>query len=45
MNAPHDDDPTLLKPGETIGACEECGNDDPSEGRRYCTDCCELLYP
>ena len=24
-------------------ACEECGNDDPAEGHRLCTDCLEEL--
>lgn len=24
-------------------ACEECGNDDPTPGYRYCTDCLETL--
>ena len=25
------------------GACVECGNDDPTEGYRYCSDCLEML--
>lgn len=24
-------------------ACEECGNDDPCQGYRYCSDCLEVL--
>lgn len=27
--------------GETTGACEECGNDDPRSGYRLCLDCLE----
>jgi len=29
--------------GTPVGACEECGNDDPPDGYRYCTDCMEAL--
>jgi site-specific DNA-methyltransferase (adenine-specific) len=29
--------------GSTVGACEECGNVDPQQGYRYCTDCMEAL--
>lgn len=25
------------------GACEECGNDDPTEGSRLCLDCLEAV--
>lgn len=25
------------------GACIECGNDDPTEGYRVCSDCLEAL--
>lgn len=28
---------------EFVAACEECGNDEPTEGYRYCTDCMEWL--
>lgn len=28
-----------------LGACMECGNDDPTEGYRYCQDCLEKLHP
>lgn len=28
---------------EHPGACEECGDDDPMPGMRYCTDCLERL--
>lgn len=27
------------------GACVECGNDDPAEGQRVCTDCLEAPVP
>lgn len=26
-------------------ACENCGNDDPAEGFKFCTDCLEELVP
>jgi DNA modification methylase len=29
--------------GVAVGPCIECGNDDPAEGYRYCTDCMEAL--
>lgn len=27
-----------------MGACEECGNDDPCQGYVLCSDCLEELY-
>ena len=26
-------------------ACEECGNDDPTEGHSFCLDCLEKYGP
>jgi site-specific DNA-methyltransferase (adenine-specific) len=31
------------KPREDNAACEECGNDDPTEGYRVCSDCLPLI--
>jgi hypothetical protein len=33
--------PALACGAPPVGACENCGNDDPCDGYRLCSDCLE----